>query len=75
MHALLNENFDLRASLYNVGEGNTDMIQTARACGVSAKFAGSGGAIVGFLNDPDSLPALQTAFKSKSIRLLQPTLI
>lgn len=74
-HALINENFDLRSSLYNVGEGNTDMIQTARACGVSAKFAGSGGAIVGFLKDAESLSALRTAFKTKSIQVLFPTLI
>ena len=47
LHKLLNDNFDLRASLYKISTGNLDMIQAARRAGASSNFAGSGGAVVG----------------------------
>ena len=44
---LVNANFDLRDRIFNVAELNRNMVMTARESGASAKFAGSGGAIVG----------------------------
>jgi glucuronokinase len=44
---LLNANFDLRRRLYRISEGNIRLVETARSTGASAKFTGSGGAIVG----------------------------
>ena len=46
---LLNANFDLRRKIYGdkMGLGNIQMVETAREVGCSAKFTGSGGAIVG----------------------------
>jgi glucuronokinase len=44
---LINRNFDTRRSIYRLPPWQTAMVDTARACGASAKFAGSGGAIVG----------------------------
>lgn len=72
LNSLINENFDLRASLYDVGGGNLDMIRTARACGASAKFAGSGGAIVGFYGDTEILDRLTKSFQRKGIRVIVP---
>ena len=43
---LMDRNFDLRASLYDVGEGNRQLVSAARALGAHAKLTGSGGAIV-----------------------------
>lgn len=43
---LMDRNFDLRASLYDVGDGNRDMVAAARSLGAHAKLTGSGGAIV-----------------------------
>jgi len=45
--ALVNENFDTRRRLYHLHSWQVEMVDTARACGASAKFAGSGGAIIG----------------------------
>lgn len=45
--ALINANFDLRDHIFNVSEANRNMVMAARSTGCSAKFAGSGGAIVG----------------------------
>jgi len=48
---LIDENFDLRRSICRLPGNQTDMIERARAAGASAKFAGSGGAIIGTLPD------------------------
>ena len=44
---LINRNFDTRRGIYRLPPWQIAMVETARACGASAKFAGSGGAIVG----------------------------
>ena len=74
MHKLINANFDKRAALYDVGEGNRDMVLTARGTGASAKFAGSGGAIVGIYDDEAMFSRLEAAFASKGIRVIKPEL-
>jgi len=61
---LLNENFDLRRRLYRIGQGNIDMVEAARSCGASAKFTGSGGAIVGTYEDEAMFAKLKDVFKS-----------
>ncbi len=48
---LLDANFDLRASIMTISARNRQMIEEARRCGASAKFAGSGGAILGVYED------------------------
>lgn len=45
--SLMDENFDRRAQIMKVGLENLEMVQAARRCGASAKFAGSGGSIIG----------------------------
>jgi glucuronokinase len=47
MSALMNDNFDLRASICAISQENWSLINAARNVGASAKFCGSGGAIVG----------------------------
>jgi glucuronokinase len=49
--ALIDENFDTRHSICRLPDWQTKMITTARRCGASAKFAGSGGAIIGTYAD------------------------
>lgn len=49
--ALVDANFNLRDRIFHVAEENRRMVMTARRSGASAKFAGSGGAIVGTYAD------------------------
>jgi glucuronokinase len=49
--SLMNAHFDLRDRIFNVSEANRQMVMTARSVGCSAKFAGSGGAILGMYED------------------------
>ena len=68
----MDANFDKRAGLYNVGDGNRDMVATARRTGASANFAGSGGAIVGFFEDEAMFRRLEEAFAPKGICVVKP---
>jgi glucuronokinase len=47
LSALIDENFDTRHSIYQLPPWQVKMVEAARDCGASAKFAGSGGAIIG----------------------------
>jgi len=44
---LIDRNFDTRRSIYQLPREQVEMVDVARSVGASAKFAGSGGAIVG----------------------------
>ncbi len=44
---LINENFDLRRSICRLPKNQIRIVERARSAGASAKFAGSGGAIIG----------------------------
>ena len=55
LNQLIDENFDLRAKIMNINKSNMDLVQTARKCGASAKFTGSGGSIIGIYKDDDML--------------------
>jgi glucuronokinase len=59
LDSLINSNFDLRQSICNLPPEHILMVQTARSCGVSAKFAGSGGAIVGICQNENTLAILR----------------
>lgn len=51
LSALVDENFDTRRKIYKLPSWQINMVETARHCGASAKFAGSGGAIIGVYRD------------------------
>ena len=70
--ALMNENFDLRRSIYSLPAWQVQMIETARACGASAKFAGSGGAIVGVYRDEAMFETLCERLQAIGSRVVKP---
>lgn len=72
---LLNENFDLRRRLYKISQGNLDMVETARDCGASAKFTGSGGAIVGTYEDDAMFERLRTALEPQQVTVIRPQVV
>ena len=74
LRRLINENFDLRSSLYRISEGNLEMVRTARKAGASAKFAGSGGAIVGTYDDDLHFARLSTALATIGVAAIKPKL-
>ena len=70
--ALVNANFDLRDRIFNVAEANRRMVMTARGAGASAKFAGSGGAIVGTYEDEAQYARLAEALAGIGCTTLRP---
>ncbi len=72
---LLNANFDKRREIYAISPRNIEMVETARACGASAKFSGSGGAIVGTCPDDAVFGRLVERFAPMRIVVLKPTLV
>lgn len=70
---LMDANFDLRASLSQISEGNLQLIQAGRKYNANVKFAGSGGAVVGMYDgDPDRLHKIKLAYESLGAMLLTP---
>lgn len=70
---LVDENFDLRASLIRISDGNRRLVETGRGLGAAVNFAGSGGAVTGIWDgDPDRLAALRSAYAAMGARLVLP---
>lgn len=72
---LMNENFDLRCKIMNISESNMQLIRTARSCGASATFTGSGGSIIGMYTDNEMLNKLVVKLKSLDARVIKPYLV
>jgi len=75
LHELMNQNFDLRCQIYNVPDSNKKLINEARSCGASAKFAGSGGTIIGIYKDDDMLNQLFVKLKKYNARVIKPFVV
>ena len=72
---LLDANFDLRRSLYRIHPDNIAMVEAARSVGASAKFTGSGGAIVGTYADDEMFARLESVLTPMGIATLKPNII
>lgn len=75
LNELINKNFDLRCKIMNISESNLEMVKTARECGASAKFSGSGGAIIGSYGDDEILRKLVVSLKKINARVIKPYII
>ncbi len=68
---LIDENFDTRQSICQLPTGQVRMVELARAAGASAKFAGSGGAIVGTYTDASMLAELEAILSPAGCQVLK----
>jgi len=69
---LVDANFDVRRSIFRLPEWQVKMVDAARACGASANFAGSGGAIVGTYESAATFDALRSALEAVGCRVIRP---
>lgn len=72
---LLNANFDLRRKLFRISRGNIRMVEAARSVGASAKFTGSGGAIVGAYDGEPMYLRLEEELARLGCRVLRPRFV
>jgi glucuronokinase len=73
--SLMNENFDLRSRIMRISESNLEMIRAARRCGAAAKFAGSGGSIIGIFEDETMFERLGQELARTGARIIKPQII
>jgi len=74
---LINRNFDLRSEVCggSISAKNRRMIEIARRAGASAKFTGSGGAIVGTFENDEMFTGLQRALKVYGVEVVRPHIV
>ena len=69
---LMNRNFDTRRAIYRLPAWQIDMVETARTCGASGNFAGSGGAIVGTYQSETAFERLKASLAAIGSRTIKP---
>jgi glucuronokinase len=69
---LIDENFDTRRGIYQLPQWQIDMVDTARRCGASAKFAGSGGAILGTYDGEPMFASVRESLTAIGSRTVKP---
>jgi len=69
---IMNDNFNKRREIFPISRMNLEMITLARSVGASAKFSGSGGAIVGTYEDPKMFEKLKHSLSEISAVVIKP---
>jgi len=69
---LIDANFNRREKIYRISRQNLKMIEAARSAGASAKFTGSGGAIVGTYEDQKMFVELKKRFHKIGVKIIKP---
>jgi len=72
LSALMDENFNTRRSIFQLSPWQVEMVEVARTCGASAKFAGSGGAIIGTYRDEAMFETLREKMAAIGCRTIKP---
>lgn len=74
LFALMNENFELRSKIMRISPQNRELIATGRACGASAKFAGSGGSVIGIYRGEGTYARLVEEFGKINTEVIKPVI-
>jgi len=69
---LMDKNFDTRRGIYKLNPKHIRMVELARQIGASAKFAGSGGSIIGAYKDEAMFAMLKQAFDTENCAVIKP---
>jgi len=72
---LIDANFDTRRSIYRLPAWQIDQVETARTCGATAKFAGSGGAIIGSYDGEPMFEEVRRRLAAIGSRAVKPQVI
>ena len=71
LNRLIDANFDLRRTIQPIDPRQLQLIEVARQAGASAKFAGSGGAIIGMYEDDAMFQRLQQNLSTIGCQAIQ----
>jgi glucuronokinase len=75
MNRCINENFDLRNRICELHPKQVELIELARKTGASAKFCGSGGAIIGMYRNSSMLKQLKSDLKANQVNIILPEIV
>lgn len=70
----MDSNFNLRQSICVLNPRHVDMIEAARSVGASAKYAGSGGAIIGICDSDDVYAQLEHVLGALDCDIIRPAI-
>ncbi len=70
--ALVDENFDTRASIWPLSAADSELVALGRAHGAATKLTGSGGCVLAVVEDDAALPGLRATFESAGLAALIP---
>ena len=71
----IDANFNLRASIFEVGPDQRRLVDAARAAGGAAKFCGSGGAVLAMAHAGTDLDPIATALEAAGASVHSPVTI
>ncbi|MEM6802014.1 MAG: GHMP kinase [Bacteroidota bacterium] len=71
----INRNFELRKEIIQISEDNMRMVDMARDKGASAKFTGSGGAIIGTYTNEEMFTSLKQNLGAEGIEVIKPEIL
>ncbi|MFH1268099.1 MAG: GHMP kinase [Planctomycetota bacterium] len=71
---LIDANFDLRRSICRISQKHEEMVDRARRAGATAKFAGSGGAIIGLCPDQATFERLRAELEPIRCEVIRPVI-
>jgi len=72
---LLDENFNIRRTVMNLSPKNIEMVEIARSAGASAKFTGSGGAIIGTYKNEEMFQFLSEKLNALNVVVIKPVVV
>ena len=76
LHKLIDRNYDLREEVCSsISPKNKLMVSLAREAGASAKFTGSGGAIIGTYKDEAMFEAMKEKLNAEDIKIIKPQIV
>ncbi|MDP6980050.1 MAG: hypothetical protein QF570_15845 [Myxococcota bacterium] len=73
--ALVDRNFDTRASIWNLTERDIELVAIGRRCGCAVKQTGSGGAVVGVMKHGIGFESVEREYASAGYRVVRPTFV
>jgi glucuronokinase len=74
LRRLVDRNFAVRASLYDIRPRDQRMIEIGRERGAATKFCGSGGSVLAVPADPEGAESLRRAYRDAGFQSLVPSI-
>ncbi len=68
---LMDENFNTRASIWNLNKEDSKMVHIGRSCGAAVKFCGSGGSVVGAMQGESQFPQIEQAYLQAGYKIMK----